>query len=131
MLKRCLVVEAFLCLKLNPRGGFVILISGSFCFFCFMGTASCVHRYSTACCRNARDSFLGAAPPSVWVATAVGFGILLNRMSHSLSCFYVLGRRMIISQLCRVKSHVYKQNHFTDMTLWQTLEALQPLLLPS
>lgn len=128
----CLVFGASLCLKLNPRGGFVVLISGSFCFFCFMGTASWVHRYSIVCCKNACDSFLSASPPSVWVTTAVGFGVLLSRMSHSLlSCPSVLGRRMIISQLCRVKSCVYKQKHFTDMTPWQTLEALQPLLLPS
>lgn len=106
---------SFLVPKSKPTWGICDSDSWLFFFyFCFMGTSSRVHRYSTACCRNAWDSLLSAAQPSIWVATAVGFRILLSRLSDSRSCLSVLGKRMIISQLCRVKSHVYKQNCFTE-----------------
>lgn len=114
MLKGCLVYGASFFLKLNPRGGFVILISGSF----ISASWALLVEYTgivLLAVEMLETAFLrSAAPPSIWVATAVGFGILLSRLSHSLSCLSVLGKRMIISQMCRVKSHAYKQNHFTE-----------------
>lgn len=84
---------SFLVLKAKPKRG---ICDSDFQLLLFLLQWALLVEYTGIALLAAEmleTAFLGsAAPPSIWVATAVGFGILLSRLSHSLSCLSVLGK---------------------------------------